>query len=124
MANIRLATVIRKDLALTPGMLAAQASHVGDQWLRTATIEGREFTEIEKDWMKEPYIAVLAVNNGEELEIIENAAKNRGLPVHSWSDLLNSRILKGAYRAKVGISIGPEDADKLKEITGNLPLFE
>lgn len=123
MANVRLVTVIRKDLDLTEGMLAAQSLHVGDQWARTKIIDGTKFTKLQKEWCAEPYVAVLHVNNGEELEVIRKRAVDAGVEVSEWSDLLNSRVLKGGYRAEVGISLGPADADELKEVTGNLPLF-
>ena len=143
MSNTRHVVVVRKDLDLSPGLLAAQVAHISDAFMRTRIEDGSfvsalvnvaapvndkdkivaKFSKEEMEWMKQPYISVLAVNNGEELQEIVTEAKREGLVVHEWSDVIPSEILKRPIRVKVGISIGPDDFDKLKMVTGNLPLF-
>jgi peptidyl-tRNA hydrolase len=111
------------------GLLAAQTAHTGDAFMRNRVIDAFEreepvqFSLMEIEWMKDPYITVLGVNNIEELMFIEKQAKDAGLPVFEWRDLLPSKILKcNIPDVKVAISIGPDDFDKIKAITGNLPL--
>jgi len=121
--NTRHVVVIRKDLNLSAGLMSAQTAHASDAFMRDRIRDGKEFTNTEKEWMKDPYISVLAVDNLEELEFIEEAAQRDGLQVYLWRDLIPSRILKrNISNVKVAISIGPDDMDKIKKITGGLPL--
>lgn len=123
MANIRHVVVIRKDLNLTPGLMAAQVAHAGDMWIREKYVDGVDPTPDERDWCFKPYISVLAVDNLEELEIVEELAKADRLQVYVWRDLIPSKNLKrDMANVKVAISIGPDDMDKIKKITGGLPL--
>lgn len=123
MPNIRHVVVIRKDLNLSAGLMAAQTAHAGDAFMRDKIRDGAEFTNDEKDWMKSPYISVLAVDNLEELDIVETLARSDGLQVYVWRDLIPSKNLKrDMANIKVAISIGPDDMDKIKKITGGLPL--
>lgn len=129
MANTRHVVVIRKDWNMPEGLLAAQTAHASALFVHNRVIDAFErqepaqFDLMEIEWMKEPYISVLAVNNIEELMYVEKQAKDAGLPVFEWRDLLPSKILKcNIPDVKVAISIGPEDFDKIKVVTGNLPL--
>lgn len=125
MSNTRLTTVIRKDLQLADGQLAAQSAHICDNWLRTKCYNKETFSIQEDAWMKEPYISVLAVNSKEEMDFIYDLAKQKSLQVYEWSDILPSKVLNGQYLKyeRIGISIGPADMDKIKEVTGTLPLY-
>lgn len=129
MSNIRHCVVIRKDWNMPEGLLAAQTAHASDMFMRNRITEAFEneippqFPLLEVEWMKTPYISVLGVDNYEELCHIEKMAKDAGLPVHEWCDLLPSKNLKcNIPDVKVAISIGPDDFDAIKAITGNLPL--
>lgn len=69
-------------------------------------------------------MSVLAVQTLEELDIIENKAQGERLPTHAWIDVIPSPTFKDqSFRAKVAIAIGPEDFDKIKLVTGMLPLY-
>jgi len=124
MANVWLNCVVRKDLQLPEGLLAAQVAHISDQWMRDRILSAQPFTEDEKAWMKDPYINILAVNTYEELVDIELDAAQAELKPVAWKDTLHSQALKkdmpGIF---VGISIGPADFDKLRSVTGNLPRY-
>jgi peptidyl-tRNA hydrolase len=121
--NIRHVVVIRKDLNLSAGLMSAQVAHASDAFMRQKISNGDTFTADEKGWMKDPYISILAVDNIEELEVIETEARLAKLQVHVWKDLIPSAILKrNLANVKIAISIGPDDMDKIKAITGNLPL--
>ena len=123
MANIRHVVVIRKDLNMAAGLMSAQVAHAGDAFMRQKIRDKKEFTIDETDWMKSPYISVLAVDNLEELEIIQQEAEEAKLQVHVWRDLIPSKNLKRDIpNVTVAISIGPADMDRIKAITGNLPL--
>lgn len=127
MANIKHTVVIRKDLNLTEGMIAAQTAHISDEFMRRKIIEangdGVPFSETEFQWMKNPYIAVLRVDNPEELEYLMERAKDAGINVNEWHDIIRSPNLgidmPGVF---IGASFGPCDSDEIKAITGNLKL--
>lgn len=123
MANTRLTCVVRKNLQLPEGLLAAQVSHIADGWMRKRILDGQPFSLEEKSWMIQPYISILAVDTLEELEYIYKDAVSKNLPVYKWEDLVPSKILKKSIRVFVGISIGPSDFDNIKEVTAILPLF-
>lgn len=123
MANTRLTCVIRKGLDMPTGLFGAQSLHIGDGWMRKRILEGQQFSEIEKEWMQEPYVTVLAVNTLEELNEVYKKAVALELPVCRWEDLVYSKLLNAKIRMMVGFSIGPEDFDKIQEATSNLPLY-
>lgn len=124
MSNIRHVIVIRKDLNFVPGLLAAQAAHTCDGFMRRRILEGGKFTKVELEWMQDPYITVLAVGCKEELEIVQDAAEHAKLKVTRWIDTVISPVLeKKLGGILVGISIGPDDSDKLAVVTGTLPLY-
>lgn len=123
MANTRHVIVIRKDLNMSAGLMAAQVAHISDAFMRDRIENEKPFSDEELSWMKTPYIAVLSVDNFEELNIIMEEAKNDNLLTYEWSDLMYSTNLNRAMpQTVVGCSIGPADSDKIKSITGNLPL--
>jgi peptidyl-tRNA hydrolase len=140
MSNIRLVTVVRRDLQMPVGLVAEQVAHITDSFMGKgiaaaslqpvslsksirSTIKN-PFTQAEVEWMIDPYLSVLAVNTCEELQIIEDKARAEGIKVNAWIDVIPSQILNGqAIRCKIGISIGPDDFDKIKIVTGTLPLF-
>ena len=127
MSNIRLVIVVRKDLQMPAGLLAAQVLHAGDQFMRLKinnTHPDTKFSDMEKEWCKSPYVSVLAVQTLEELDMIQDKAQEERLPMYSWVDLVPSPTFKDqSFKARVAIAIGPEDFDKIKLVTGQLPLY-
>jgi peptidyl-tRNA hydrolase len=63
MANIRHVVVIRSDLNLSVGLMAAQVAHASDAFMREKCWEGGEFSTDEKDWMTQKYNSFIAVYN-------------------------------------------------------------
>lgn len=124
MSNTRLTVVVRKDLQLVPGLLGAQTSHIVNEFIKNRVLCEQPFLPHEKDWLAEPYLSVLAVNTLEELNFIEDNARRENLVVWTWKDTIPSHIFEGQFlECKVGLSIGPEDFDKIKLVTGMLPLY-
>lgn len=131
MSNIRHVVVVRKDLQLVPGLLAAQVAHISDGFIRRQFLICKEgntnhpvFNNNELEWMNAPYLSVLAVNCAEDLEGIIYHAKEEELSICIWDDLIPSPTIEGKLiRARVGVSIGPDDFDKIKIVTGALPLY-
>jgi len=136
MANTRLTVVVRTDLQMSAGLLAAQVSHMADSWIRKMVTSGKwearkswpkkVITEIDEDqagWLPDPYISVLAIGSREELDDLINSAYEHALPVREWEDLLPAPTLGKPMRFKVGVALGPADFDKIKLVTGDLPLY-
>lgn len=59
----------------------------------------------------------------EELAVIVQRAKAKGLKVYVWKDTIKSEILDTYLECEVGCSIGPADDELLKQVTGQLSLF-
>lgn len=126
-----MAIVVRRDLNMTPGLLAAQVLHIGMEFIRQKGVEQiapdglrTVFNMTESEWITAPYVAVLAVDTPEELGTLQKMAEDEKLPVRFWKDVIPSKVLEGRFLdCVVGISIGPADADAIKKVTGTLPLF-
>jgi peptidyl-tRNA hydrolase len=129
-----MAIVVRRDLNMPPGLLAAQVLHVGmlfvqDSWkvCRHELGEDRyslEFEPGECEWIQQPYVAVLGVDTPEELAAVQKMGEDEKLPVRVWKDVIPSKVLEGrVLECVVGISIGPADSDRIRKATGTLPLF-
>jgi peptidyl-tRNA hydrolase len=133
MSNIRHVVVVRKDLLLSPGLLAAQVAHISDQFMRNKVLDTfnstlcntfPKFLSHELDWMASPYLSVLAVNCAEDLNAVMEHAVSCNLQVTEWNDTIPSPTFPDrAIKVRVGISIGPDDFDKIKIVTGSLPLY-
>lgn len=134
MSNTQHVVVMRKDLQMPTGLVAAQTAHAAKKFMieRILTTPMNAMNRdmfgpedgSERDWMKDPYIAVLAVQCLEELHIIRDKAREAKLQIHVWNDVISSPTFEGvSFRTDVGLSIGPDDADAIKLITGGLPLF-
>jgi peptidyl-tRNA hydrolase len=120
-----MAVVIRKDFEMPPGLLAAQALHTGMEFIRLKIARGDFcFDNVEKEWIVEPYVSVLAVGTFEELVHVQEEAQRAKLPTCAWNDTIVAPVIKGfAPKCLVGIAIGPADADAIKQVCGMLPLY-
>lgn len=144
MSNTRMVIVVRRDLNMTPGLLAAQAIHTAMGFIQERIKEdiiphalntlskknpyldhqAVAFSNLEIDWIKQPYVTVLAVDTHEELEAVQKMVEDAGLPHHPWDDVIPSKVLEGrVLECFVGLSIGPADSDALRKVTGTLPLY-
>ena len=129
MSNIRLTVVVRKDLNMPAGLLAAQVAHMSDAFMRTLIIENERETVLvptsqEAEWCRDPYLSVLAVDCYEDLLEIVDHIKRESLPYSKWHDTIPSPTFEGkAINAFVGIAIGPADFDAIKIVTNGLQLY-
>ena len=126
MANIRHVAIVRKDLQMSPGLLAAQVAHISDNFMISLLIrkQSKAITEDQIAWFKDPYLSVLAVNCVEDLDTIASHAQKENLPTLTWKDTIPSPTFPNKWIiAFVGISIGPADFDRIKIVTGSLQLY-
>ncbi|MBN2014506.1 MAG: peptidyl-tRNA hydrolase [Candidatus Altiarchaeota archaeon] len=105
--------VVRKDLRLSKGKLAAQVAH--------AAVEAAEKSKWRKEWMRDMQKkSVLGCSNLEELMGIYEEAKKTGLPVSLISDAGRTEIPPGTVTC---VGIGPAPEEDIDKITGKLKLL-
>lgn len=132
MSNIRHVVIVRTDLRMSEGLLAAQVAHICGAFMRQNILKvalskspKKVFNADEISWISQPfYLSVLAVHCYEDLMEIKGHAEIEGLPIHCWKDFVPSPTVGGkSIRAFVGLSIGPSDFDAIKIVTGGLPPY-
>jgi peptidyl-tRNA hydrolase len=132
MANIRHTVIVRRDLQMPVGLLAAQVSHICDAFMRKIILSKSEQDGVNRSdanpnemaWCSDPYLSVLAANCYEDLCEIQKQAEREDLPVKTWHDLIPSPTFPDrSIKAFVGLSIGPADFDLIKIVTGGLELY-
>lgn len=107
--------VVRTDLKLGKGKLAAQTAHASVEAYRKASEEEK------KKWLEENQRKiVLKVRTERELIDIFEKAKRSGLPAVLIRDAGLTQIPPGT---KTAVGIGPADEKKIDIITGELPLL-
>ena len=125
--NVRQSVVVRRDLQMSPGLLAAQVAHLSANFVLTQLNNEHNKTEwlvAEKWWFNGPVLSVLAVNTPEELDVLTKLADSVGVKYYIWKDTIPSQIFAGRFlEVVVGIAFGPDDDEKIKQVCGTLPLF-
>lgn len=108
--------LIRKDLELSSGKIASQASH--------AVVNARKNLE-EKllvEWENELEVRiVLEVENLEKLKKLKREAEQKGINVGKICDAGLTEVEAGTLTA---CAIGPDKEEKIDEITGHLSLYK
>lgn len=107
--------VVRTDLKLGKGKLAAQVAHASvESFLRTPEKD-------QKNWLSENQKkVVLKVRDERALLEIYEKAKKAGLPSTLIMDAGLTQILPGT---KTAVGIGPAEEEKIDRITGDLSLL-
>ncbi len=104
--------VIRKDLKMSKGKLAAQACHAS-----VHAFERARWSLIEK-WEKEgAKKVVLAVESQQELEELYKKVKEKRIPCFLVRDAGLTELKPGTITA---LGIGPDKEEKIDKITGHL----
>ena len=136
---IKQVIVMRKDLKMRRGKEIAQGSHASIAFLTRKIQKYLESTEddrekvfgynfrtylkqVELDWINGIFAKVcVRVNSEEELLEIEKKAKEAGLECHLITD--SGRTEFNGVPTNTCLAIGPDEADKIDLITGNLELY-
>jgi PTH2 family peptidyl-tRNA hydrolase len=107
--------VVRSDLRLGKGKLAAQVAHASlESYLRASEKD-------QKKWFEENQKKiVLKVENEEKLIEMLEKAKRAGLPSVLIRDAGLTQIPPGT---KTAVGIGPAETEKIDRITGELALL-
>jgi PTH2 family peptidyl-tRNA hydrolase len=112
----KLALLVRSDLDMGRGKIAAQAAHAAV--LATLTNRG---TRDYATWLREgqPKV-VLKVGSGEELDRLSAAARSAGLPVEVVRDAGRTQVPPGTPTC---CAIGPAQSARIDAVTSGLSLL-
>jgi peptidyl-tRNA hydrolase, PTH2 family len=112
----KLVLVVRTDLGMGRGKLAAQVAHAAVV-AALAAQGSREFAT----WLAEgqPKV-VLSVTDGERLQEVAAAADAAGLPVHVIRDAGRTQLAPGTPTC---CAVGPAEIARIDAVTGDLSLL-
>jgi len=116
--EVKQAIVVRADLQMGKGKLAAQASHASLDAYRKAERMNEEETN---EWLQSgmPKIALKVKSEKELIEVFQDA-KDCGMPAALIQDAGRTQLEPGTYTC---VGIGPCKSGKLDKITGKLQLL-
>jgi PTH2 family peptidyl-tRNA hydrolase len=128
MSDIKQVIVMRNDLNMRKGKMIAQGAHAAMMFmtreLDRAQVESRLplWTETQLAWMQGSFkkIAVRAESEAELMRIYDEA-KAAGLDVHICID--SGKTEFNGVPTKTCLAIGPDHAEKIDAITGDLKLL-
>jgi peptidyl-tRNA hydrolase, PTH2 family len=112
----KLTLVMRADLGMGRGKIAAQAAHAAVA-AAMASSGSRDF----RAWLRDgqPKV-VLKVNGEDELYAIADRAHAAGLPVQVIEDAGRTQVAEGTPTC---CAVGPAEASRIDAITGDLSLL-
>jgi peptidyl-tRNA hydrolase, PTH2 family len=112
----KLTIVVRADLGMGRGKIAAQASHAAVS-AALALIGSPDF----RAWLRDgqPKV-VLRASSGDQLDSLAAQASAAGLPVQVIHDAGRTQVAEGTPTC---CAIGPAEATRVDAITGELPLL-
>ncbi|MCZ2222501.1 MAG: aminoacyl-tRNA hydrolase [Chitinophagales bacterium] len=126
--DVKQVLVIRKDLNMRKGKIAAQASHSSMQFitkrLKNSSKNKYEcsLNEYEINWLNSGTTKiVVSVNSEKELFEIMEKAKSAGITVNLVTDA--GRTEFNGVPTNTCIAIGPWDSSEIDKITKHLPLM-
>jgi PTH2 family peptidyl-tRNA hydrolase len=112
----KLTLIVRADLGMGRGKIAAQASHAAVA-AALSTAGSRNF----KNWLSDgqPKV-VLRANSEDELYALAQEAHDRGLPVQVIHDAGRTQVEEGTPTC---CAIGPAEASDIDAVTSDLSLL-
>lgn len=116
--EMKLVILVRQDLKLPKGKLAAQAAHAAvEATLKTEKTDRSKVSEWRSQGQKK---IVLKVKDEKEMLKYMQLAKDDGLTTATITDAGKTVIAPGT---KTCVGIGPDDEDRIDNITGKLPMM-
>lgn len=131
--EIKQVIVVRKDLKMNRGKIAAQAAHASMKIFFDRVINTKEkkddsfditinFSKEMEFWRESAFTkACLRVDSEEELLEIYDKAKKEGLPTALITD--SGQAVFHNIPTNTCIAIGPDKSEKIDKITGHLRLL-
>ncbi len=107
--------VVRKDLKMSKGKIAAQVSHASVECML------RSHKDLVDEWrMQGMKKVVLKVENLDELREVNTQAEDAGLATSFITDAGHTEVKPGTIPC---LGIGPDDEKKIDKITGKLKML-
>lgn len=125
--RIKQVIVMRHDLKMRRGKQIAQSSHASMSFIcrrlqERGSVSLNDFSEIERAWLTGAFAKVCCrVDSEEELMAIHDKAVAAGLEVHLITD--SGKTEFHGVPTRTCLAIGPDEAEKIDEITGALQLL-
>ena len=114
----KLAIVVRKDLKMAKGKIAAQASHAS---VMASEAVRKKHEQWWKSWLREGQCKIaLKVDSESELDRLKEEAEEIGLPTAVIKDKGLTQVTPGTITC---IGIGPAPSELVDKITRDLPLL-
>jgi PTH2 family peptidyl-tRNA hydrolase len=127
--------LVRTDLNMPPGKVAAQVAHASVSFLTTRQVEFDKippddevhsvaaFSAAEWEWMKGDGFTkiVLQVLDENFLRFYQQAAYGAGLTAHLITD--SGRTVFDGVPTVTCLAIGPDESEKIDKVTGHLELL-
>jgi len=113
---VKLAVVVRADLDMGRGKIAAQVAHAA-----VAAVLANLGTDDLAGWLREgqPKV-VLKVTSAGELRDVIDQAKAAGLPIELVNDAGRTQVAPGTLTC---CAVGPAESRRIDAITAGLPLL-
>ena len=113
---VKLAVVVRADLDMGRGKIAAQVAHAA-----VAAVLANLGTDDLAGWLREgqPKV-VLKVTSAGQLEDVIDQAKAAGLPIELVNDAGRTQVAPGTLTC---CAVGPAESRRIDAITAGLPLL-
>jgi peptidyl-tRNA hydrolase, PTH2 family len=125
--RIKQVIVMRHDLKMRRGKQIAQGAHASMSFIcrrlqENGSVSFDDFTEAQRAWLTCAFAKVCCrVDSEEELMVIHDKALVVGLEVHLITD--SGRTEFHGEPTNTCLAIGPDEAEKIDEITGHLQLL-
>lgn len=122
--NLKMMLVIRNDLNMRKGKLAAQAAHAAQEAIldRSAETPRLKSDPLILAWLASDYRKVtVRVDSEQELLALVERAKELGINVHLVEDLGHTEF--HGVKTYTAVALGPAESDALDALTGELKLL-
>ena len=125
--KIKQVIVVRHDLKMRRGKQIAQAAHASMEFLRQRLLQAGQlsldqFSQDQRNWLSGGTAKICArVHSEQELMDIHQQALAAGLEVHLITD--SGKTEFHGQPTRTCLAIGPDDAQRLDAITGQLELL-
>lgn len=114
--------VIRTDLNMRKGKMAAQAAHASRAFLKAHCLHRLPLSKSELEWLEGSHDTIcVGVGSEDELEAIYERASLEGIAAYLITDLGKTEF--HGQETKTCAAIGPDECERINSITGHLKLL-
>jgi PTH2 family peptidyl-tRNA hydrolase len=121
-ADLKMVFLVREDLKLGAGKIAAQVAHAAVGLVEKINEKGKSYYKQALEHWSEfgAKKIVLRIKDLEELKAVQKLCKKQKIPSCMISDAGHTQVDPGTVTV---LGIGPEDSEKLDKVTGQFKLM-